>query len=364
MDEKTNGLSREFIIHPGETLKEIIEDRNMAQKELALRTEVTEAHVSNIVNGKKSISTRYAKKLEYALSIDASFWINLQTNYDKELVDFEELNNISSDELEIIKRLSDIIDYLKDRKFLEPNAYESILVIYLRKLLNVSHLKQIPEISQKGAYRIDQNVSVDPYVLFTWLRMSDLVSARQEIDNVLDKEKLSKMIPKIKTLMFKKDFEIEIKLREYLGKCGIKFSIVKYFRGVPIQGIIRENGDGTLSLVMTNRRKFSDIFWFTFFHEIGHILNDDVKGKLIDFENIENAAETKADKFASNTLIKESDYTSFINKANFSLPSIKKFSTEYNMPCFILIGRLQKDGYLEYQDYFNQKTIYSFDRQE
>jgi len=73
MVKNTNGLSREFIIHPGETLKEILEDRGMSQKELALRTGVTEAHVSSIVNCQKAISVSYAKKLEYALGIDAGF---------------------------------------------------------------------------------------------------------------------------------------------------------------------------------------------------------------------------------------------------------------------------------------------------
>ena len=83
-------LSRELIIHPGETLKEILEDRDINQKELALRTGVTEVYVSSVVNGQKNISVSYAKKLEYALAIDASFWINLQTGYDKELAELED----------------------------------------------------------------------------------------------------------------------------------------------------------------------------------------------------------------------------------------------------------------------------------
>lgn len=83
MARRTNGLSREFIIHPGETLKEILEDKEMSQRELANRTYVTETHVSNVVNCLKPISIAYAKKLEYALGIDAGFWINLQANYDK-----------------------------------------------------------------------------------------------------------------------------------------------------------------------------------------------------------------------------------------------------------------------------------------
>lgn len=97
MAQKMNGLSREYIIHPGETLSEILEDIGMDQKELAMRTDVAESHVSSIVNAQKGISVPYAKKLEYALDIESSFWINLQSNYDTELDDFEEYNKNSSD---------------------------------------------------------------------------------------------------------------------------------------------------------------------------------------------------------------------------------------------------------------------------
>ena len=53
MAEKLIGLSRNLIIHPGETLKEMLDDRDMSQRELAIRTGVKEPHISNIVRGKK-----------------------------------------------------------------------------------------------------------------------------------------------------------------------------------------------------------------------------------------------------------------------------------------------------------------------
>ena len=84
--EKTTGLSRDFIIHPGEILQEFIEDRNMSQKELAIRCGVSEKYVSTVLNGKKDISLSFAKKLEYALGINTIFWMNLQANYDKEKI--------------------------------------------------------------------------------------------------------------------------------------------------------------------------------------------------------------------------------------------------------------------------------------
>lgn len=97
MDAKTNGLYPDFIIHPGETLKEILVDREMAKRELALRTSVIEPHISKFIKGSKAISVSFAKNLEYALGIDASFWINLQANYDKEIANFEKVYSIDEE---------------------------------------------------------------------------------------------------------------------------------------------------------------------------------------------------------------------------------------------------------------------------
>jgi HTH-type transcriptional regulator/antitoxin HigA len=125
MVKNMSGLSREFIIHPGETLKEVLEERGMSQKELALRTGVTEPHISSVVNCQKAISVTFAKKLEYALGVDASFWINLQANYDKELADFEDINEISGEEFKIIKRLNSIVKHLKQIGFLDPEVHRA-----------------------------------------------------------------------------------------------------------------------------------------------------------------------------------------------------------------------------------------------
>lgn len=85
MGTKMKGLSLEFIIHPGETLKEVLESNNMLQEELAKRTGFSAKHISEVINGKKKISPKLAKSLEYVFGIPATFWINLQGIYDKEM---------------------------------------------------------------------------------------------------------------------------------------------------------------------------------------------------------------------------------------------------------------------------------------
>ena len=86
METNMNGLSLEFIIHPGEPLKEVLDNNNMLQEELAERTEFSAKHISEVVNGKKGISPKFAKSLEYVLGIPSKFWINLQGIYNKEKI--------------------------------------------------------------------------------------------------------------------------------------------------------------------------------------------------------------------------------------------------------------------------------------
>ena len=78
-------ISPDLLIHPGETILEVINDRGITQKELAIRTGFSENTSQQLLTVKKHFC-RFGQKLEYALDIPASFWRNLQTNYDLELV--------------------------------------------------------------------------------------------------------------------------------------------------------------------------------------------------------------------------------------------------------------------------------------
>lgn len=84
MAEKRHGISPDLLIHPGETISDLLEERNITQKELAQRAGVSEAFLSDVIHGKKDVSKELAMNLELALGVSRSFWLNLQANYDVE----------------------------------------------------------------------------------------------------------------------------------------------------------------------------------------------------------------------------------------------------------------------------------------
>ena len=94
MAVKRIGISRDLLIHPGETIADVLVERGISQAELAASTGVSTAYVCNVIAGKKDISAKFAFALEYALGVPKSFWLNLQANYDAELLEVNEEQTI------------------------------------------------------------------------------------------------------------------------------------------------------------------------------------------------------------------------------------------------------------------------------
>ena len=361
MGAKMSGLSRDMIIHPGETLKEVMEDRNMSQQELAYRTGVTPKHISTVLNGEKNITSSVEKKLKYAFNIDAELWMNLQADYDNELMEFDELHNISTEDISIFKKLKDEITFIYKNNFVQKFDTLEEQILELRKYLNISELNSIPSLVSSGAFRAQTSVNYDPYVLFAWQRICDSLSEKIEIKEMPQADQIAKLIeicPKIKELSLLPQEKFIAKLQEYFSSCGIAFVIAPSFKGAPVQGYIKTTQNGKTAICMTFRQKRADIFWFTLFHEIAHFINGDSKQKFIDFESTENSRELKADLFAQNTLIEQDEYQNFISEQNFTLNSIKEFSKKQNILPAILIGRMQKEKLLKWTDYPEQIVKY------
>ncbi len=73
-------------ITPGEILlTEFLEPLGITQYRLAQATGLPQTRISEIVRGKRGISTETALRLSRALGVDDRFWINLQTDYDLEI---------------------------------------------------------------------------------------------------------------------------------------------------------------------------------------------------------------------------------------------------------------------------------------
>ncbi len=73
-------------ITPGEILfTEFLEPLGITQYRLAQATGLPQTRISEIIRGKRAITTETALRLSRALGVDDRFWINIQTDFDIEV---------------------------------------------------------------------------------------------------------------------------------------------------------------------------------------------------------------------------------------------------------------------------------------
>lgn len=345
--------------NPGKTLEAKLIKKGITRKELSQRIDVSEKHISTVITGERGISPAFARKLGYVFE-DTAFWLNLQAEYDAEQSRIKDENSISQEEVEVLKPLHDITAYLIEKEYIHNNCGDADKVMQLRDFLGVSDLLLIPNITYNAAYRaqLSTNIKVDPFVLFAWQRLCEKETEKINPTASLNKELLKESIPEIKSKMFGEIDDGVRKIQQILAKCGIAFEVVKNFRGAPVQGFIKELADGHIILCLTIRGKRADRFWFTLFHEIAHILNDDYKHRFVDFDSIKDDVESKADSLAGEMLIDSNIYKDFIHSGEgFTWPVIVKWAKKMHIEPFILLGRLQNDSILEWTDY-TEKVVY------
>jgi len=348
--------------HPGEILQEKLNISGMSRKELALRTNATEKHICTIVNGDKGISTAFARKLGYVFE-NSKFWMGLQAEYDAYQAGLQEEFEISQEEIDLLKPLRDIMSFFIERGYMHNNCGDASKVIQLREFLQISDLTQIPKITYNAAYRaqLTTNVKVDPYVLFAWQRLCEKETEGISTNKSIDKDLLRSSVGRIKKAMFGSINKGIYEVQEILAECGIAFQVVQNFRGAPVQGFIKETAEGRLILCLTIRGKRADRFWFTLFHEIAHILNGDNKTRFVDFDSVQGKAEQLADQYASDTLIAPEKYRRFIlSRDCTSWDRITAFAEAVEVKPFIVLGRLQNDGYLDWSDYPDKVIRYEW----
>lgn len=365
MATSTIGLSHDLIIHPGETLREVLDSRGISQKQLSVQTGFTPQHISRVINGTTNISSGFSQKLEYALGVPASFWINLQANYDLELAQYEDISGVSPQELDIVKKLKEVLSAYERMEIIERGLDSITKVISLRRIFGIANLTVIPRLQMQTLYRTASAV-IDIYVMFAWHKLCDLMASRHCLENKLNIQKLRLQIQPIKGLMDKSPRIFLPQLETLFSDCGISFCVVPHFKGAPVQGFIKLRPDNTINLCMTIRQARADIFWFTLFHEIAHIVNEDFDDQFTDFKaGVEvNGVEDRANEFARDALITPESYATFIEMSDFSMVAIECLAKINNVPPHIAIGRLQKEKHIPWSQYASEIVTYAWKKEK
>ena len=335
--KKIYGFEPDYAIPPGETLKEVMESLNMSQKELAIRTGLTVQSLNRIFKGDQPISYETANKLELATNVPAGMWNNLEAQYREQLAKAKERKQLGTN-LEWLKTIP--TQELIQRNAIESQKDRVLLLRETLKFYGSSSVAAWRNIWTKPAVvaRRSQCFETHPGSASAWIRLGEIQT--HHLDCLpFNKKTFSRVVKKIRSLTTKDPEEFIPETIQLCADSGIALALVPEMKKVPWHGATKWLSASKAMILLNLRGKMEDQFWFSFFHEAGHVLHDSKKDLYINNGSIDDPREHKANEFATEILIprdRDPEVTSLRAKAD-----VIRLADELKISPGIIVGRFQ-----------------------
>ncbi len=329
--------------HPGETLVEKLEEMEMGPKEFALRTGKPEKTITAILKGDSSITPDMAVQFENVTKIPAHFWMNHQRGYD-EYIAREKRQAVIEQSVAWAKKFP-LAEMIKKEWLPQMVTIQEKTMAMLAFFGFSNHtawedyyFKQ----QLKVVFRISLANTNEPYAISAWLRRGELQATELQAKDYSEKD-FKEALPKLKTVMAKHPANFYNQLQGICLEAGVKVVYTPSLPKAPICGSTRWLNDTPL-IQLTGRYKRNDSFWFTFFHEAGHILlhgKKDIFLEKVEYSDKDKVKEKQADEFAVKWTLTDEEVSEILEATPLIEQDIRNFANQFNTHPAIIIGRLQ-----------------------
>jgi HTH-type transcriptional regulator/antitoxin HigA len=335
----------DYAIAPGVTLLETIHSLGLSQAELAKRSGRPLKTINEIVKGKTAITPETALQLEHVLGVPASFWNKLERNYREALASIKENKTFESGfkwakkfpVQELLRR--DVISEWKD---------DTGLVRTMLQFFGVSSISAWKQVwtAPATAYRRSSVFTHSPEATAAWLRLGEIEAKKLRLP-YFNRAIFKKALLRIRNLMNAGPEDLKVRLIEECRKAGVALVFVQELPKTCVHGAVRWMGDNPV-IQLSCRYKVEDIFWFSFFHEAGHVILHGKREVFLEDDSRQSLKEKQADSFARNHLISEAQWRQFIETADFLEANIIAFAQSVRIPAGIVVGRLQHEQRIDF----------------
>lgn len=329
----------DWAIHPGEHLAEYIESRGWTQAEFARLADLTPKLVSTILHGTNPVTADTAIKLERVLGMKARVWTELQSQWDlyqartakaKQPADSQDLLGefpvrelIARGALPVIKDKAKLLDALL--AFLGiggPHSLQSRL-----SDMAVHH-------RQSRAYETDK------CHVAAWLIIGEWEARTAKLPK-FSSEKFTSAVHEIRKLTTEEPETFEPKMRELCHNSGVCLVLEKPLSKTCLFGSAHWIEGERAIIQMSLRLKTNDHFWWTFFHEAGHIILHKGRNFADDRGGEGDGLEDEADSWAQEILVGTERFERFCAARPKSEMEVRKFAEEAGIHPGIVVGMLQ-----------------------
>lgn len=358
MNRKEN--ERVVAFHPGYYVGELIEEEGITQTEFAKRLGTTDKTLSKLVNGLIPISNELASKLSLMTGTSVGLWLNLQVEYEKRCMEIERAEQLRQE----IKYL-DVLDYkyFKERGLVREVREKDEKIKELFRCLKVSSLSILERDDFLVCYRTATSAANNKKIICSnaWVQIA--INKANEIETKpFDEKRLNCHIEEIRGMTVQKPDVFLPRLYEILSSCGVALVILPHLRNSGINGATKWLGKDKVMIAINTRGRDADKFWFAMFHEICHLKQKRVKRIMVqgegNLEDLDETLELECDQYASDVLIPRFEYKRFLTQKDLSAKAVRQFADRIGIHPGIVVGRLQHDERISYENLNNLKIKY------
>jgi HTH-type transcriptional regulator / antitoxin HigA len=346
---------------PGATVLDLMRERNVPVGELAHAINKDPLSISRLLFGVEPLTLDWAEGLSDALGASSEFWLRREELYRADL-----------------KRLCDIATAVQAEEWLrelptkdmvkfgwiEQGASAQEAALNACAFFGVSTTdafqKKYKELQSNYAYRTSTKFEARPSAIAAWLRQGEIAAAAIDCAN-WSSEKLSASLADVRALTREKDPSVFLpKLERTLAECGVAAVVARAPDGCRASGATRFLTPDRAILQLSFRYLADDQFWFTVFHEIGHLLlhtHDELFLEGLDSRN--KQAEDEADNFALNALFANVGVEA-LDLVDDSKFDIVRLARRAGIAPGIVVGQLQDRGRIPFRHFNYMKARYAW----
>jgi len=338
---KSTGLAfdPDYAVPPGRILLETIQTLGLEQKELSQRTGYSEKHISQIVRGKDKISPDAALRFEQVTGVPARVWNQLESHYQERVA-----------KLEARKRDESQIEWLESLPYKALVKRKAIRACtskldYIQASLAFFRVATVDAWHQGWAthciaFRKSTKVGGSDAAIAAWVQLAE-IEAEQIDCQPFNAGKFRSALTEIRKLTTLDPDVFVPKMEKHCSESGVGLALVPELPGAPVNGAARWLSKTKGMIALNLRGKANDRFWFTFFHEAGHILHDDRKSVFIDVKYDDDPSEKVANDFACGFLIPP-QHTKLLKTLK-AKSDVVAFASKLGIHPGIVVGRLQHE---------------------
>lgn len=335
----------DLAVPPGTTILQMLDEKQMSQAELAERMNRPQNKLNEILHGKKAITVETAYQLEKVLGFPANFWMELEKNY--------QLNSARLAQIKLLEQEATQVPHFPVRDLVKLRFIKRFrdVVQQTKELLSFFAITSFSQLDkptiQAVAFRKSLGKKASPFSLAAWLRCGELNAQKIETGK-FESSKLRAAIPKLRKLSL---LPVKDACEQMVSTCaphGVAIVFVPHLTKSYVCGAAYWLGDKAV-IQLTIRFGTDDHFWFSFFHELGHILLHGRKETFLDdFKPDTDDKEREANAFAANTLIPKSEFDRLKASNHRQAEMIRDFASKIGIAPGIVVGRLQHEGLLPF----------------